>query len=237
MSKIIELTKGHYAIIDDEDYPLVSQYKWHFSMGYALSQKDKERFRMHRLITNAPDGMEVDHINGNRLDNRKDNLRICTRMENAWNVPKQHPTNTYKGVTISRKSGRWRAQINYNNGNIALGTYDTDLIAAVAYDHACREYFGEYAKPNFPEDEYLLLWDKYKDLIESPKTRQGKSQYLGVFYDARGIGAWQAQVAKDGKVIYAGRYQDEIEAAKGRDKKALELFGEQAPLNFPRAAA
>jgi len=90
MSIDIPLTKGAVAIVDEEDYEIVSQYKWHLSStGYAVWRGNidgnKKTVRMHRLITSAPDGLIVDHLNRNPLDNRKSNLRVCTQKENAKN--------------------------------------------------------------------------------------------------------------------------------------------------------
>lgn len=88
--KYIELTKQEKALVDDEDYNWLSYFKWHYANGYAQSNLLKNRLSMHSLIMNTPKGMDTDHINHNTLDNRRENLRICTRSENLLNAKKYY---------------------------------------------------------------------------------------------------------------------------------------------------
>ena len=111
---------------------------------------------MHRLIMSCPDDMFVDHIDGNTLNNTRENLRICTHLQNHRNKKK---TRRYKGrPTISQFKGvnrasknTWLAKLQKNRERIYLGCYPTEEEAARAYDAAAREHFGEFAKLNFPE--------------------------------------------------------------------------------------
>lgn len=104
---------------------------------------------MHRLLTNAPKGMDVDHKNRNTLDNRKENLRICTRSENMQNsVGKLERNLTYKGVYKTRE-GRYASRIYQNYKKTHIGVYDTIEDAALAYDQRAIELFGEFARLNF----------------------------------------------------------------------------------------
>lgn len=160
--KEIRLTKGQVALVDDEDFGYLNQWKWcssyepRISNYYAfrreyVSYRKQETIKMHRLIMSTPNGMEVDHINGNTLDNRKSNLRNCSHAENIRNreVSKRNKSG-YKGVSVS-SSGKWWARIRIDGApQLYLGTFTTPEDAARAYDKKALELFGEFAKLNFP---------------------------------------------------------------------------------------
>ena len=145
LQKEVKLSNGMTTLIDEEDFDKASELKWLCNnYGYAASTT-KPKVLLHRLIMNPPKDKQIDHINHNRIDNRKSNLRICTNMENHRNTLK-HKTNTsgYKGVSWNKYSGKWEARIRVNKRKLSLG-YFTDLIeAAEAYDVAATLYFGEF---------------------------------------------------------------------------------------------
>jgi hypothetical protein len=155
MAKEIQLTQGQVAIVDDADYEWLSQWKWHVnSNGYANRTEHQSSkattISMHRLITDAPKGMDVDHIDGNPLNNQRSNLRIATRTENQRNQRAvRGGSSQYKGVHIHRQTGKWEARIKVNRQGIYLGLHSSEIDAARAYDEAARKYFGEFAKTNF----------------------------------------------------------------------------------------
>lgn len=153
--KIIEPVTGLRTAIegilfDPEDFDLIRPHKWRLTQdGYLLTSDPANRqtgIYMHRLIMNAPQEMQIDHIDGNKLDNRKSNLRICTKRQNLCNADSQKARRKgkYKGCYLL-KSGRYRSTIKTNGKAVYLGEYDTEENAAQAYNFAAFEYHKEFA--------------------------------------------------------------------------------------------
>jgi hypothetical protein len=161
----IRLSGPRYAKVDAEDYELLKRYEWFaFCNGHnfyikrlaAKPESGKWPFiSMHREIVKAREGMVVDHKNRDTTDNRRANLREATYAQNMTNAPKVRvPTSSkYKGVCKRKNRRKWRAQIKANGKQIHLGSFEDEIEAAKAYDAAAREYYGEFAYLNFPEDE------------------------------------------------------------------------------------
>jgi hypothetical protein len=154
--KIMAAYHSEEVILDDEDFEKVSKFNWFIDVrGYVVSSWRLNgkggTYYLHRMVTSAPTGLEVDHINHNKLDNRKENLRVCTRSQNARNTHK-HVGNTsgYKGVSIDNSRNRWQVHIKVGKKRINLGGFDDVIVAAKVYDDAARKYFGEFAHLNFP---------------------------------------------------------------------------------------
>lgn len=154
----IKLTKGYWAIVDNKDYKYLSQWKWYYSNGYAVREIGRNKLqpkrviiRMHRLINKTPKGKETDHKNLNTLDNRRCNLRSCSRANNTYNRLKrnQKTTSKYKGVSLFKQTNKWRAYLNKKGKQIHLGFFKTEIAAAKAYDKAVKRYFKQFAKTNF----------------------------------------------------------------------------------------
>lgn len=153
----VRLGKGYVALIDAADLPLIRSRKWRTRTDvdgrvYATA-RGLPAIAMHRFIVGAMLGQVVDHRSGDTLDNRRDNLRICTNRQNVCNSKKYSSgsTSRFKGVTRKGDTGRWRAHIYANYKTIYLGTFTDEAEAARSYDNAARSLFGEFARPNFPE--------------------------------------------------------------------------------------
>ena len=153
--------KEYVILIDEEDYDKIKDYYWRIDAPvtrpwygpYVVGEhrKTKKKVKLHRLILDAPDGMDVDHIDHNGLNNTKENLRICTHMQNMANRKKNSNNKTgFKGVSLHRK--KYRAQLRFNGERFSLGCYDTPEEAARAYDEKAKELHGEYANLNFPDE-------------------------------------------------------------------------------------
>ncbi len=157
--KEINLTQNKVALIDNEDYQRINQHKWyaHYQHGYWYAVRNIRNSNgkritqhMHRFIIDVPDGLETDHINHNGLDNRKCNLRSCTRMENQQNQRLQQKTSScYKGIHWHKRDKKWYARIRLNGKLIHIGLYTNEIIAALAYNIKATELFGEFACLNF----------------------------------------------------------------------------------------
>ena len=147
--------KGEPFYFDVEDYDLIKKYCWTKQKGYiaAYDGPYKPQIRMHRLIMSAPDNCVVDHINGDKTDNRKENLRLCQQNENARNRKRnKNNTSGVTGVRFHRQSGKWVARIKVNYRYIALGSYDTMEEAVIARKAGEEKYFGKFSYTNSRRD-------------------------------------------------------------------------------------
>ena len=157
---ILITTSGHQIEIDDDDFDLVKGFTWSVikspCTNYAISRDKggrkvkKTHYYMHRVIMNAPKGTEVDHVDGNGLNNHRNNLRICSRAQNQHNRQKtrRQTSSEYKGVSWNKKDARWRAAIVLNSKQIHIGSFSTEHDAAIAYNNTAIRLFGGFAKIN-----------------------------------------------------------------------------------------
>lgn len=154
--KEIKLTQDKVALVDDEDYDYLMQWKWHIlnqtHSSYAVRNEiingKRQSIRMHRIIMNTPKGVEVDHVDRNGLNNQKSNLRNCTSTQNKCNSQYKLPKSGFIGVH-THKNGHIMAYISVKNKQIHLGCFKTIELAAKARDEAAIKYRGEFANLNF----------------------------------------------------------------------------------------
>jgi hypothetical protein len=165
--KEIQLTQGMVALVDDEDFERLSQYKWYaladgntfYARRHIRGEDGKQKvIQMHREILKlTAKNIECDHINHNGIDNQKHNLRCCTRAENSMNqMSRRGSSSKYKGVSWYKTKCKWCSQIRVNGLLINLGYYDNEEDAAKVYDAKARELFGEFAYLNFNQKEKQL---------------------------------------------------------------------------------
>ncbi|QJT70429.1 hypothetical protein [Microcystis phage MaeS] len=165
MTKEIVLSNGDVTIVDDEDFEYLNQFKWYLgNYGYArrnakVNDGKRKTLFIHRIVTNALDGEVIDHINRNRLDNRKENLRKVTMQQNRINSDNQTGnTSHFRGVSYNKRTGKRKAQIKCNYKTHTLGYFSTEEEAALKYNESAVKYFGEYAVLN--ELEGNEKWQK-----------------------------------------------------------------------------
>lgn len=156
--KLIPLTKGLFAKVDDEDYDHLMQWTWfaadgnwhrqthYYAMRSTWYQGKVGRMLMHREIMKPPQGMVVDHLNHDTLDNRRCNLRACTIRENSLHRNPNGPTPVFKGY--SRNRDKWLVRIKYKGASVHLGRFDNEEDAATMYNVACQILYPK--KPSVP---------------------------------------------------------------------------------------
>jgi len=227
----IPLNQGKSVRIDIIDIDL-AEFRWTLNCGrYANRRIEKngqgKHVSMHRVVLERrlgrpiTSGMVVDHINGDGLDNRRENLREATQAQNLRNTRlRSDNTSRYKGVTCTGPN-TWKAFINEQ----LIGYFDTAEEAAFAYDKAALEMYGESARLNH-SIEQVLAWVPPVRLLRKTNS----SGYRGVKKSRK---RWSADIHTGGQYLHLGMFDVPEEAAKAYDKAALEIFGARAILNFP----
>jgi hypothetical protein len=192
MTKEIPLTQGKVALVDDDDYPELSKHKWCAlyqgkNRWYAVRSKrgrgGQITFRMHMVIMGTPQGMDTDHINGDGLDNRRENLRVVTHKGNMQNihVPK---SSKYPGVCWSASNKKWRSSTMINGEIYHIGYFKNEERAAMAYLKVC------------------------KNPKTVPKKRVMTSKFYGVIRNSKNK-KYQVMIRINKKRVYFGLYADE----------------------------
>ena len=162
MARHISLSGGRaFAVVDDTDYDRLASHRWWVARqpnaAYAIRAEKigvglYRTVYMHREILRAPDGVQVDHINHDGLDNRRANLRLCSQSQNNLNRSRRRTGSPYRGVFYRADRGTWRAVIWVDGVRRYLGAFATAEEAALARDHAAKEHHGTFAQLNFPAE-------------------------------------------------------------------------------------
>ena len=157
------MSQPRYARVDPADYKRLRNYEWYTKRGLksfhahtfardSKTGKTKRKY-MHRMLHETPEGMMIDHINHDGMDNRRANLRAATRSQNLYNRKKWSGTysSKFKGVTWHKGKRKWQARIGFQNKRVHLGFFTDEIEAAKAYDRAAKKYHGEFAYLNFTD--------------------------------------------------------------------------------------
>jgi len=225
-SKYITLINDGRVRVDPDDYEWLSQFRWFKSsagyahrQGWSADRKEHWFIFMHRVVNQTPEGKFTDHINRNKLDNRKCNLRTVDKSRNSANREKSKRkvlSSKLKGVSYHPSTKLWRARI--RDRDFEKTTYHaTELQAALDYNRMASERFGANACLN-----------ELPGGIEPTVFREKSSKFRGV---TRRGDSWEASTEVDGKSVYLGAYQTELEAAKAYNEGVLRIRGEGAKLN------
>lgn len=238
--KQIPVSNGRaFALVDDEDYEELSKHVWHLRGGYASRHVEWpgkgdawRHMPMHRQIMDISkdDKRYVDHVDRNRLNNQRSNLRICTPTGNAINRGLSAANKSgYKGVSWCKKLMKWRAQIQFSKKKIAIGFFDTAEDAYRAYCMKAKELHGEYAIL-----EVRKVSEQIVDFVPYVK-RTNKTGFKGVKYDPDGK-KWSARIMRNGKRIELGRFATPEEAHAAYCSAAAELCSQQGKRALKKAA-
>ena len=158
-AKLILLTRGRSAVVDADDYAVLAVFTWFFEKGYAVRtvwrrlgspvngkrQRHSRKVFMHRIIAGTPNGLQTDHINGDKLNDRRVNLRWATAAENQWNAGRRKDNSTgFKGVVVHKRDSNFQAIIRVNGRRIHIGYFPDPESASIAYQQAASQIHGEF---------------------------------------------------------------------------------------------
>ena len=150
--KLVKLTQNKEAFVDDEDYEYISKWKWYYKQGYAcrnIPDNGKQKtVLMHTCIIHCPMYKDIDHINRNKLDNQRENLRLATRSENQINSSKKIGSSGLKGVLLKKGRTKYHSLIEWKKRKIFIGSYHTKEEAANMYNLYAYQLYGEFAYLN-----------------------------------------------------------------------------------------
>lgn len=219
--ELLYIAGGKAAKVSPEDYAELSTYRWSMNTGgYAQRTIGLTKICLHQHLMRAPAGMEIDHIDGDKLNNTRGNLRICTKSQNQRNAKSKSRKSKFKG--ISTNGTGWSARIHWNYNSVHLGTFSTEEAAARAYDRAAHAEDPEFARLNFSDG----IWSEEK-LGEFKLTLPPPESGLrGV--TRNGVN-WKSRLKLNGKSIHLGTYKTPQEAHE-KFIQAETLYRHQAGL-------
>lgn len=223
---------GERFLVDKDDLHLLGNWSWKVHKGVVCRSdwKTKKTVILHRLIMDAPDGMVIDHINHDTLDNRKSNLRICTHQQNIMNSRKRKGNNTskYKGVSYDKKH-KWRMKITKDGISTDISGFDTEEDAARAYNEYAKMLHGEFAYLNDIKDSGMTK-EQQKHMMDNiisfrdgyiPKYARGQMEHSGNMWT---MGGFQALENMRDEVLDQWSYYKQIERVFDEIRDAIEQF-------------
>ena len=228
MKKYIQLKHGT-AIIDEQDFDRINQYKWRSVIlgksktPYAVSSHFGRTVYMHRLVMNAHKETVIDHIDGNGLNNSRDNLRFVTYSQNNMNQPiRCDNTSGHKGINWCKDREKYQVYINIDRKRKSLGRYKTLEEAIYVRDQAAKVHYGEYARENssLPEDAEITP----QRAIPRTLRRTGSNNSSGKTGVTKHGDKWKATITVDGRVKQIGVFVELDNAIAAREKAEREYF-------------
>lgn len=231
--KKIPLTQGQFALVDDEDFEYLNRHKWYalksgktyYARRNVVSFGKRISILMHKAIVSAPPGKEVDHEDGNGLNNQKSNLRTCTHKENTRNRFHNNTAESgFKGVYWNPNNKRWFVSVRTIAGLKHIGYFDDKTEAARHYNLASKEHFGKYAK-------YNKVFPLFPDEQKKAHSIDSKSGFIGVYFDKKN-NKWKSSLCYKGRRYNLGSFETAETAAIAYDELARALKGESAKVNF-----
>jgi AP2 domain len=197
---------------------------------YIRVGKNRTFKYLHRIIMGHPIGLNIDHKNHNGLDNRRDNLRVATKMQNCHNMAiKSNSKSGFKGVIWVKETKTWNVVISANGIHHFGGAFKCKINAAIKYNEMAIKYHGEFAFINVITNEELAS-RKDEKMPSCGYNRGNSSGYRGVFA-LKNSKKWQAQIVINRKPIYGGIFETKEEAARRYNELALLHHKEKAILN------
>lgn len=193
--KAIPISRNKYTLVDEEDYDFLTQWKWTGHTYISRKEVGRDAIYMHRVVMDCPSHLEVDHKNGCKWDNRKANLRVCTRAENSRNRGKSI-VRDYKGVYWNQRARKWSASIKVDRKLVYLGLHQTKAEAALAYNEAALKYHKKFARLNNLEGMDLIKAENANERATLIKALEACRQFFEET-DYSGAEAEQVQSALD----------------------------------------
>jgi len=217
------------VLISQEDYDMILKYTWCIiPKGYVVGTVNKKIIRIHRFIMHAQKGQLIDHQNRNKLDNRRENLRVHTQLQNGQNKTiSKTKSSKYRGVYYVKRDKNYKVEFVYNKKNIYIGKFTYEIDAAMAFDKYVVNNKIEEIELNFPEKKSEYIDPNYQ-IIKKEHT----SKYIGVYFNKQAQ-KYQARIVHNKKGSHICFSEHDIDCAKAYDKYVVDNNIPNKKLNFP----
>lgn len=234
MKRIVEIPVKHKSIlIDADDLLRVRKHIWSIKNGghtyYPFIQQKGKLITLGRFILDAKEDQMVDHIDGNGMNNRRENLRFVSPQQNMWNRrSSRSSTSKFKGVCWNKQDKCWRATIRANGKYEHLGSFENEIDAARVYENRARQIQRNFFKKE--KSRFLRVAEPVSWTIHIQK-KQRVSRFRGLRWHKRDK-VWRVAIRVNGKRIEVGSFRLEIDAARAYDDATRKYHGSKAILNF-----